>query len=128
MLLFGVPIGTSKYSDQQTIDLAMDGLLTTNWQGTGNVDWVGMSYDNTIRISGFEISNLNNSSVWARLNNFKIQGANDDDVWQDILVVSTTWTVQTKTFLFTSPKNYKKFRIFPTGLSYIYIAEIKPIY
>lgn len=93
--------------------LAFDGNITDNgWVATGNTDcWIQYKFENPIKVNHVSLI-PRDSSGNSGINNFKVQGSNDGNVFEDIYTGKCNGTVGSyQRFTFNNDNNYLYYRI-----------------
>ena len=93
--------------------LAFDGNITDNgWVATGNTDcWIQYKFENPIKVNHVSLI-PRNSSGNSGINNFKVQGSNDGNVFEDIYTGKCNGTVGSyQRFTFNNDNHYLYYRI-----------------
>ena len=93
--------------------LAFDGNITDiGWVATGNTDcWIQYKFENPIKVNHVSLV-PRNSSGNSGIKNFKIQGSNDGNIFEDIYTGKCNGTVGSyQTFTFNNNDDYLYYRI-----------------
>ncbi|EON72828.1 discoidin domain-containing protein [Lysinibacillus sphaericus] len=114
---------------------AFDNNLTTSWLSLGNAnEWLAIDLGEKKRIDSISIQGISSAitssyAITANPKNMRLQGSNDNTVWNDLYVATNlSWTVEEIKIFSFSLRTYRYVRIFVeinNGAPYIGISEVR---
>lgn len=95
--------------------LAFDGgnITDNGWVANANTDsWIQYKFTKPIKVNRVSLVPRNSNGVNSGINNFKVQGSNDGNIFEDIYTGKCNGTINSyQTFMFNNDNHYLYYRI-----------------